>query len=79
MKGRLMLRFMSGEPFLSSVFMPVSVFLHQGGDGTASCEVRAHLAMLNGDFKLAEMHYLEQVGVPSFYCSQTNPERFTSC
>uniref|UniRef100_H3CIP1 Intraflagellar transport protein 172 homolog n=2 Tax=Tetraodon nigroviridis TaxID=99883 RepID=H3CIP1_TETNG len=34
-----------------------------GGDGTASCEVRAHLAMLNGDFKLAEMHYLEQNAV----------------
>lgn len=37
----------------------------QGGDGAASCEVRAHLAMLSGDFKLAEMHYLEQVGASS--------------
>ncbi|XP_003971457.2 intraflagellar transport protein 172 homolog [Takifugu rubripes] len=34
-----------------------------GGDGTASFEVQARLAMLNGDFKLAEMHYLEQNAV----------------
>ncbi|XP_056873005.1 intraflagellar transport protein 172 homolog [Takifugu flavidus] len=34
-----------------------------GGDGTASFEVQARLAMLNGDFKLAEMHFLEQNAV----------------
>lgn len=49
--------------------MFVSVYLRarfcQEGDGTASFEVQARLAMLNGDFKLAEMHYLEQVGLSS--------------
>lgn len=39
----------------------------QGGDGPALFEVQAHLAMLKGDFKLAEMFYLEQVGVPSSF------------
>ncbi|KAK9531238.1 hypothetical protein VZT92_010676 [Zoarces viviparus] len=31
-----------------------------GGDGTAFFQVQAHVAMLDKNFKLAEMHYLEQ-------------------
>ncbi|KAM6905680.1 intraflagellar transport protein 172 homolog [Lycodopsis pacificus] len=31
-----------------------------GGDGTASFQVQASLAMLDKNFKLAEMHYMEQ-------------------
>ncbi|XP_068564624.1 intraflagellar transport protein 172 homolog [Cebidichthys violaceus] len=31
-----------------------------GGDGTAFFQVQAHVAMLDKNFKLAEMHYMEQ-------------------
>ncbi|XP_042245769.1 intraflagellar transport protein 172 homolog [Thunnus maccoyii] len=31
-----------------------------GGDGTAFYQVQAHMAMLDKNFKLAEMHYMEQ-------------------
>ncbi|XP_039981994.1 intraflagellar transport protein 172 homolog [Xiphias gladius] len=31
-----------------------------GGDGTAFYQVQAHVAMLDKNFKLAEMHYMEQ-------------------
>lgn len=31
-----------------------------GGDGTAHFQVQAHVAMLDKNFKLAEMHYVEQ-------------------
>lgn len=34
----------------------------QGGNGTAFFQVQAHVAMLDKNFKLAEMHYMEQVG-----------------
>lgn len=33
----------------------------QGGDGTEFFQVQAHVAMLGKNFKLAEMHYVEQV------------------
>lgn len=35
---------------------------HKGGDGTAHFQVQAHVAMMDKNFKLAEMHYVEQVG-----------------
>lgn len=33
----------------------------QGGDGTDHYQVKARLAMLDKNFKLAEMYYMEQV------------------
>ena len=37
----------------------------QGGDGSSHYQVQARLALLDKDFKLAEMYYLEQVCAPS--------------
>jgi intraflagellar transport protein 172 len=37
----------------------------QGGDGSGHYQVQARLALLDKNFKLAEMYYLEQVGVAS--------------
>lgn len=34
----------------------------QGGDGTEFYQVKARLAMLDKNYKLAEMYYMEQVG-----------------
>ena len=44
------------------VFHCVCVSSDQGGDGTEFFQVQAHVAMLDKNFKLAEMHYMEQVG-----------------
>lgn len=33
----------------------------QGGDGIAFYQVKANMAILEKDFKRAEMHYMEQV------------------
>ena len=38
------------------------VFFDQGGDGTECFQVQARMAMLDKNFKLAEMYYMEQVG-----------------
>ncbi len=49
------------------VCVSLCVSFDQGGDGTAFFQVQAHVAMLDKNFKLAEMHYMEQVGdAPSF-------------
>lgn len=41
----------------------------QGGDGMSFYQVQARVAMLDKNFKLAEMHYLEQVN-DSHLCAE---------
>lgn len=52
------------------VLVFVVVFVDQGGDGTMFFQVQARMALLDKNFKLAEMHYMEQVG-ERFIANQT--------
>lgn len=55
-----------GDAFLLKDLVRLSVDFPycQGGDGTEHYQVKARLAMLDKNYKLAEMHFMEQVIPP---------------
>lgn len=52
------------------VFFSLSSACLQGGEGKEHYLVKARLAMLDKNYKLSEMHYLEQVRRPSPFLSE---------